>query len=47
MKTQFVKLSQSLQKINSQHVQFALLLIALVALILGSGAPVESIIGSH
>ena len=47
MKTQLFKLSQSVRKINSQHIQFALLLVALVALILGSGAPADGIVGVH
>jgi hypothetical protein len=45
MNTQLFKLSQSIQKINRQHIQFGFALLALVLLVLGSGAPIESIIG--
>ncbi len=47
MKNQLFNLSQYAQKINSQHIQFALLLVALVALILGAGAPSDGIAGVH
>ena len=45
MNTQLFKLSQSIQKINRQHVQFVFALLALVLLVLGSSAPLDSVIG--
>ncbi len=45
MKNQLFNLAQSLQKINRQHIQFAFALVALVLLVLGAGAPADSIIG--
>ncbi len=39
MKQQFAKLIVLSQKINRQHIQLALALIALVLFVLGAGAP--------
>jgi hypothetical protein len=39
MKNQFAKLFVLTQKINRQHIQVALVLLALVLFVLGAGAP--------
>jgi hypothetical protein len=47
MKTQLFKLSQFASKINRQHIQFSLALLALVLFVLGAGAPTDSILGGR
>jgi hypothetical protein len=47
MKTQLFKLSVFAQKINRQHIQYALALLALVLFVLGAGAPADDIAGFH
>jgi hypothetical protein len=41
MKNTFASLALFTQKINRQHVQFALMILSLVALVLGTGAPAD------
>jgi len=45
MKTNLFRLSLLAQKVNRQHVQYVLALLALVLFVLGAGAPAVSIIG--
>ncbi len=47
MKTQLFKLSLFAQKINRQHVQFTLALLALILFVLGAGAPIDSGLGGR
>jgi hypothetical protein len=47
MKNQIVKLFSLTQKINRQHIQMALVLLALVLFVLGAGAPSDGGILCH
>jgi len=47
MKTQITKLFVFTRKINRQHIQVALALLALVLFVLGAGAPSDGGIVSH
>ena len=47
MKTKITKLFVFTQKINRQHIQVALALLALVLFVLGAGAPSDGGIVSH
>ncbi|CAG0962853.1 hypothetical protein ANAEL_00732 [Anaerolineales bacterium] len=41
MKNSFVSLAFFVQKVDRQHVQLALVILSLVAVILGTGAPTD------
>jgi hypothetical protein len=41
MKRTFTSLALFAQKVDRQHIQFALMILALVAVVLGTGAPLD------